>query len=206
MKKLESTFRNMVISLGSITIVAALLLAWVNGVTEEPIRQAEADVQNKALEEVIPEHDNNPLDDSFSTVLNAGKADSVRVVVYPALKGGKLTGAAVEASAQGFADKVVVVYGFDLDGKVRNYSVLKQSETPGLGTKMADWFRNPEGRRSVIGRNPGTENLTVSKDGGDVDAITAATISSRAFLKTLNDAFAAYKEFKEKEGKEAVHE
>ena len=72
-------------------------------------------------------------------------------------------------------------------------------ETPGLGAKMKDWFRDPTGKRSIIGRNPGAENMTVTKDGGTVDAITAATISSRAFLKTLKDAFAAYRNIQEKE-------
>ena len=76
---------------------------------------------------------------------------------------------------------------------------MKQMETPGLGAKMQDWFRNPTGKRSVIGRNPGSEDLTVTKDGGTVDAITAATISSRTFLKTLNDAFTAYQNIQAEE-------
>ena len=97
------------------------------------------------------------------------------------------------------ADKVTVIYGFEQDGTVRNYAVMKQMETPGLGAKMQDWFRDPTGKRSVIGRNPGSENMTVTKDGGTVDAITAATISSRAFLKTLNDAFTAYQNIQAEE-------
>jgi electron transport complex protein RnfG len=180
----------MVISLGGITIVAAVLLSWVNGVTEAPIKEAEFKSQTAAMEKVMPQHDNNPFDDKFTTTING-----TEVTIYPAIADGKLAGAAVESSADGFAGKIAVVYGFEADGTVKDYSVLQHSETPGLGSKMQEWFRDPQGKRSIVGRNPGTERLTVSKDGGDVDAITAATISSRAFLKTLDSAFKAYMEY-----------
>lgn len=199
MKKLESSLRNMTLSLGSVTLIAALLLSWVNGITKEPIKQAELATQSKALAAVLPEHDNQPLEEKFCITINEGTADSVLVTIYPAKMNGKLVGAAVESTADGYADKVTVIYGFEQDGTVRNYAVMKQMETPGLGAKMQDWFRNPTGKRSVIGRNPGSEDLTVTKDGGTVDAITAATISSRTFLKTLNDAFTAYQNIQAEE-------
>lgn len=199
MKKLKSSLKNMILSLCGVTLIAALLLSWVNGITKEPIQQAESATQSKALAAVLPDHDNQPLEEKFSVMLNEGTADSVKVTIYPARLNGKLVGAAVESTADGYADKVTVIYGFEQDGTVRNYAVMKQMETPGLGAKMKDWFRDPTGKRSIIGRNPGAENMTVTKDGGTVDAITAATISSRAFLKTLNDAFAAYRNIKEKE-------
>jgi electron transport complex protein RnfG len=53
---------------------------------------------------------------------------------------------------------------------------------------MPEWF-SEGGKGNVIGKNPANDNLTVSKDGGEVDAITAATISSRCFLKALNSAY-----------------
>lgn len=84
------------------------------------------------------------------------------------------------------------MYGFDKDGNVTGYQVISHAETPGLGAKMGDWFHSPEGHRSVIGLNPATTNMTVSKDGGDIDAITAATITSRAFLDALRRASSAY--------------
>lgn len=199
MKKLESSLRNMTLSLGSVTLIAALLLSWVNGITKEPIQQAELATQSKALAAVLPEHDNQPLEEKFSVTINEGTADSVLVTIYPAKMNGKLVGAAVESTADGYADKVTVIYGFEQDGTVRNYAVMKQMETPGLGAKMQDWFRDPTGKRSVIGRNPGSEDLNVTKDGGTVDAITAATISSRTFLKTLNDAFTAYQNIQAEE-------
>lgn len=199
MKKLESSLLNMILSLGGITIVVSVLLAWVNEVTRDPIRQAERQVQGKGIAAVLPEHDNDPMSEKFEVILNQGTPDSVTVVIYPARIDGKLSGAAVEAMADGFSDKIAVIYGFSTAGTVLDYAVLKQAETPGLGSKMQDWFRDTTGRRSVLGRNPGTEDLTVAKDGGTVDAITAATISSRAFLETLNRAFKAYREYAEKE-------
>ena len=78
------------------------------------------------------------------------------------------------------------------EGKLCNYSVLQHAETPGLGAKMQEWFRTDKNKQSIIGRKLDTNGLKVSKDGGDVDAITAATISSRAFLDAVNRAYSAY--------------
>ena len=86
--------------------------------------------------------------------------------------------------------------GFKPDGSINNYSVLEHKETPGLGTKMEPWFKTTDPTKAncnIIGKNPGTNNLTVSKDGGEVDAITAATISSRAFLEAVQTAYNEYK-------------
>ena len=102
----------------------------------------------------------------------------------------------------GFAGEIVVMCGFEADGTVKDYRVLRQAETPGLGTKMEMWFRDPAGARSVIGKNPDATSFYVTKDaGGEIDGITAATISSRAFLETLRNAFQAYKDFEKNQGK-----
>lgn len=196
MKRPESNLLNMILSLGGVTIVAAVLLAWVNGITEEPIKEAKIKTQTEAMNNVLPDHDNDPLADKATVTLDNGTV----AIIYPAKKDGKLAGAAVETQADGFADKIAVIYGFEADGTVRNYSVLQHSETPGLGSKMESWFRDSSGKRNIIGHNPGKENMTVTKDGGSIDAITAATISSRAFLKTLNDAFAAYMKHNQQNG------
>lgn len=92
----------------------------------------------------------------------------------------------------GFGGELKVLVGFDAEGKIYNYSLLSHAETPGLGSKAADWFK--EGNKgSIKGMNPGEQPLTVSKDGGQVDAITASTITSRAFLNAVNAAYGAYK-------------
>jgi len=74
-----------------------------------------------------------------------------------------------------------------------NYAVLQHAETPGLGAKMTEWFKDvSRPRQSVVGRDLSQGPLSVSKDGGDVDAITASTITSRAFMEAVNRAYAAY--------------
>jgi len=85
-----------------------------------------------------------------------------------------------------------LIVGFDAEGKIVNYSVLEQYETPGLGTKIVDWFKTDKNRQNICGLNPSQVNFTVDKDGGDIDAITASTISSRAFLAAVQAAYQAY--------------
>ena len=91
----------------------------------------------------------------------------------------------------GFGGELKVLVGFDAEGKIIDYSLLSHAETPGLGSKAADWFKKGN-KGDITGMNPGEASLTVSKDGGKVDAITASTITSRAFLNAVNIAYAAY--------------
>ena len=113
------------------------------------------------------------------------------MVFYPAKKDGQLVGTAVKTfSNNGFGGKIWLMIGFYPDGSIYNYSVLEHKETPGLGSKMDFWFTKC-GKGNIIGKKPGITGLKVRKDGGDVDAITAATISSRAFLDAVNRASAA---------------
>lgn len=96
-------------------------------------------------------------------------------------------GQAIEVEADGFGGKMKVMVGLAADGTILGYEILEHSETPGLGDKAAEWFKDAKKPgQNIIGRKAG--HLTVSKDGGEVDAITAATISSRAFLKAINSA------------------
>lgn len=96
----------------------------------------------------------------------------------------------------GFSGEVRVMYGFAADGTITGYEVLSHAETPGLGAKMNEWFRSDIGNRSVIGHNPANTEMRVSKDaGGAIDAITAATISSRAFLEALRESYKAFLEY-----------
>lgn len=203
MKKLKSSLLNMVLSLGLITIVAALLLGGVYVLTKDMIAESENREQVKAVSEVAPEFDNNPLEEQFVYKANSGTKDSIDIIVYPARKGGQLVGAAVKSiSKNGFSGEIEVMYGFNLDGSINNYKVLKHAETAGLGSKMQEWFRTEKGNQNVLGLNPAKDVMKVEKDGGKVDAITAATISSRAFLDALNDAYRAYVEM-QNERKEA---
>lgn len=186
MKKLESSLKNMVIVLTGVTVVAGALLGYVNELTKEPIAQANAKALSDAIAIVVPGFDNNPAE-APETV----EVEGVSYKIYKATKDGEFIGAAVESSENGFGGALNVLVGFDKEGNIIDYSLLSHAETPGLGSKAADWFKKG-GKGDITGMNPGAQPLTVSKDGGQVDAITASTITSRAFLKAVNKAYAAY--------------
>ncbi|MCM1005673.1 MAG: RnfABCDGE type electron transport complex subunit G [Prevotella sp.] len=197
MKKLKSTFPNMLLSLGLVSIVAAALLAGMYLVTKEPIAQAEQRNRVEAIKRVAPEMDNDPVADAMEITTASG----TKCTVFPAYLNGKFNGAAVSASTmEGFGGEIQIMAGFNADGTVKDYQVLSHAETPGLGSKMQEWFSDPTAARSVIGKSPADVSFYVVKDkaqNGQIDGITAATISSRAFLGALREAFDAYTQVKE---------
>ena len=178
MAKLESTFKNMVLSLVIISMVAAGALAGVYILTEKNIALQEAQKQQAAILAVLPEG---------CTVAEPEEVEGL--TIYKAFKDDQWIATAVETSEVGFDGPQVIMVGLDADGSVLDYVVLKQTETPGLGAHIDHWFKDAVGNRSIIGKKAGA--LAVNKDGGEVDAITAATISSRAFLKAINKAYNA---------------
>jgi electron transport complex protein RnfG len=182
-KKLENSLKNMFLSLTGISLVVGALLGWVYGVTEEPIAKANADKVTNAIKAVAPEFD------QVGDAVEGQSANGKPSTLYPVFKGSEQVGAAIQVTtAKGFGGDVVLMFGFDSEGNITGYSVLQMAETPGLGSKMPLWFvKGAKG--DVIGKNPGKNNLTVSKDGGEVDAITAATISSRAFCDAIAQAY-----------------
>ena len=175
MKKLKSTLPNMAIVLTSIAVVAGLALGYVNSITAEPIRQIKA----------------QQLADGIKAVL---AADELNVEAPDTLESGAVVyrtdkGTAVQATdPNGFGGKLTVLVGFNAEGLIQGYRVLETAETPGLGAKAGEWFQQGQ-KGDIIGKQAG--NLTVSKDGGEVDAITASTITSRAFLRCVNAAYEA---------------
>ncbi|MBR0036308.1 MAG: RnfABCDGE type electron transport complex subunit G [Bacteroidales bacterium] len=185
MAKLENSLKNMVLSLTVITVVVGALLGYVASVTEEPIAKAAEAKQQSAIVSVVPV-EGAVVGEAQNVTTENGKP----AVVFPVTKDGKLVGTAVQAvSKNGFGGDIVVMFGFDPEGVIMGYSVLDCSnETPGLGAKMPDWFQKGA-KGDVIGKNPAKNNITVSKDGGEVDAITAATISSRAFCDAIAQAY-----------------
>jgi electron transport complex protein RnfG len=207
MSKLSSSYKNMLLSLLFICLLAAGLLAKVNDMTEKPISDAKALKLEEAIKNVVPPFDNNPVNESYKVATEKGDS----LIVYPAKKGDDVVGFAVNSySDDGFAGNIQVMVGFDTQDNVVNYAVLAHAETPGLGSQMVDWFKpqvqelsliekifgfeikKTETKSSIIGKSPGTTNFSVSKDGGDIDAISASTITSRAFLEAMNKAYAAY--------------
>ena len=179
MEKIKSTFITILASLTCFCLIAGTALAVANKLTEDKIAAAKAAALQEAIKKVAPEFDNDPSAEQY----RAATADGDSLTIYPAKKGGKLVGAAVETNTK---------KGFGGEIRIMVYSVLEHNETPGLGSKMEEWFRTDKGKQSVLGRDMKGGALKVSKDGGEVDAITAATISSRAFLDAINRAYAAY--------------
>jgi electron transport complex protein RnfG len=191
MGKLASSLPNMVITLLIITAISGSSLGYVFQLTKEPIASAKLLKQQEAIKEVVPEFDNDPASEMYELTSNEGFI----LKVFPAKKDGEFIGAAVESMTnRGFGGDIRIMVGMKPDGTIINYMVLEHKETPGLGTKMADWFKTDKGNQNILDKNPGKNKLTVTKDGGEVDAITAATISSRAFLHAVEVAYTTYSE------------
>jgi electron transport complex protein RnfG len=182
MAKTESTFRNMVLSLTLISLGAAACLGFVYEFTKKPIELSNLNKKLDAIKLVVPEFTNNPNSEMFK--LPTGEGDSLEI--YPAKKGDIVVGYAVNTySKKGFAGTITLMAGFRPDGSILNIRVLEQKETPGLGTKMTE----PAFKDQFNDKDPAQFNLKVKKDGGPVDAITAATISSRAFCDAVQRAY-----------------
>lgn len=191
MKKLESTITNMVVVLVGVALVTGSILAYVNHVTEEPIKlQAEKTLAD-GIKAVMGGVELTVAKDDTVKQNVAGKETTF--VIHEAVGADKAPlGAAVESTVGGFGGDLKVLVGFDTDGKILGYTVLQHAETPGLGAKADNWFQK-DGKGCIIGKSPATDKLTVKKDGGDIDAITASTITSRAFLLAVTQAYQAYK-------------
>ncbi|MCU0362316.1 MAG: RnfABCDGE type electron transport complex subunit G [Bacteroidales bacterium] len=182
MAKTESTFRNMLLSLSLISLGAAACLGFVYQVTKEPIEAANLNKKLMAIKQVVPEFNNNPFEDMYRLATPEG--DSLDI--YPARKDSVVVGYAVNTfTNKGFSGYIGLMTGFGPDGAIINITVLEHKETPGLGTKMTD----PSFKDQFMGKNPADFRLKVKKDGGPVDAITAATISSRAFCDAVERAY-----------------
>ena len=190
MKKLESSLLNMVLVLTSVAVIMGGILAYVNHLTEGPITEQKAKALADGIKSVMG------VDE-----ITVSKTDTVRqnvdgkeltYVIYQTQDANKQDlGAAVESTTGGFGGDLKVLVGFDPEGKILGYTLLEHAETPGLGAKADKWFQKGE-KGDIIGKSP-AEPLSVSKDGGQVDAITASTITSRAFLLAVNNAYNAYK-------------
>lgn len=187
MEKLKSNLPNMV---GVLTLVAVLcggILAYVNNVTKPAIdAQAELALAN-GLKAVLAA-DHLTVNYKDEVVRNVDGKD-LTYVVYKTDKG-----VAVQSTdPNGFGGNLTVLVGFNEADDILGYTVLAHAETPGLGAKAPDWFQKGQ-PGCIVGLNPGSANLTVSKDGGDIDAITASTITSRSFLRAVQQAYNTYKE------------
>ena len=179
---IQSSFKNMVIVLSLVCLVSSAVVGGFYALTKDPIDKAQADKENTAIAEVVPQFDNTPKECSMTD-----KGDEGSYNVYIAKKGSDIVGYAVESSSTGFGGPIKLIVGFTPDGAIYDVAVVSSSETPGLGDKI----NKNKSNFSVQfkGKNPADFKLAVKKDGGDVDAITASTISSRALTKAVENAY-----------------
>jgi electron transport complex protein RnfG len=190
MKKKESNFKTMVLTLLVVTIASGVLLGAVNSITVGPKASAKLEKKLSALKLVLPEFNNNPVQ-NVELMIVKGIKDSVEI--YPAFTNDIFSGAAVTGiSEKGFSGTIKIMVGFTNEGKIKNIVVLEQKETPGLGTKIKDDSFINQFRDKDLSQF----NLKVSKDGGEIDALTGATITTRAFCDATQMAFDAYMERK----------
>ena len=181
---MKSSLKNMVLVLFCITLISGACVGLVNMITVDPIAKAKEAAEKAALAQVLPEFD--------AVEMSEHTADELPIVAYKATKGDEVVGYAIKtATKSGFSGMVKMMVGFDTKGTILNVNVLEHNETPGLGAKMTE-----EGNpllTSIQGKEASKTNLTVKKDGGDVDALTAATISSRAYADAVARAYAVFK-------------
>ncbi len=180
---MKSTLFNMVAVLFTITLIASAGVGAVNMITEEPIAAAKALATKEAIANVVPQFENNEV--SEQTI------DDMPIKVYTAKTGDQVVGYAVESMTKnGFGGVIRMMVGFLPDGTINNVNVLEQAETPGLGTKMCD--EENVLLSSIKSKNANEIRFSVKKDGGELDALTAATISSRAYYDAVARAHQAF--------------
>ena len=189
----ESTLRSMVFCLFLVCLVCSALLGGVYVLTKGKIDQEQIKKTNNAIALVTPEFDNAPSSEKMSVEI-----DGKDIAVYPARKDGKTVGYAVESfTSKGFSGTINIMVGFDMEGNIVGTSVISHSETPGLGAKMTE----PAFYSQFIGKNPASFKLGVRKDGGDVDAITASTITSRAYCDAVDRAWRVFQKIMDNNSK-----
>ena len=185
----------MVLCLFLVTLVTSALMGAAYVFTYDAIALQQSSKINEAIAAVVPDFDNNP-----SAEIVIYEEDGKQVKVYPISMKGKMVAYAVEAfTTNGYnSDPIVLMIGFLPDGTIYKSTVVSHGETPGLGDKMEPSKSNFS--LQFNGKHPSNFKLAVKQDGGDVDAITASTISSRAFCGVVDQAYKALMLLKE-EGK-----
>ena len=176
----------MVVALLVIAAVSGGVLGLVYGMTKDTIAMVDQKKNEAAIQAVLPlEGEITYKADTLKYTYEGVDLTFPCNLAYDA--NGTFQGAAVKTSEGGFGGKIDMMVGFAADGTIKGTSVLSHAETPGLGANMTGKFKD-----QFVDKNPALYKLTVTKDGGDVDAITAATITSRAFSKAVDKAYQAF--------------
>lgn len=189
MKPIKSTLFNMTAALLCIAVISALSLGYVYQITKEPIARAKDKKTLDAISEVVGDFDNNPFAEKTEIIAPNGK---YKLELYPARQNGIITSVAIKSfSDNGFGGKVELIIGMLMDGTVTGYKVIEQKETPGLGTKITE----KKFSEQFIGLNAYRDKIRLKSDGGKIDAVTGATISSKAVIEAVKKAVVTYKKF-----------
>lgn len=186
-EKKESDLK-LIIVLTLVCAISGAVLTAVAKLTEEPIAKTKKEIKLGAIRGVLPEVAND-LDKDMKSVKFEYNGKEETFNVYPGKdKDSNPVGYAVESvSHKGYAGDIEVTVGVLPDGSIKAIKIVKQNETPGLGTKV----ESEDFQKQFIGKTLSNFKFKVKRDGGDVDAITAATISSRAVSEALEKALKA---------------
>lgn len=185
----NSSFFRLVFTLTLIAVLSAFILGTVQNFTKEPIQKAKDARELEAISAVVNEFDNNPFAEKM-IVTTPDKQHKLEL--YPARKNGAINSFAIKTySDAGFGGRIELVVGFYIDGAIKNFKVIDHKETPGLGSKINE----PRFKDQFDGFNPAKHKFKVKQDGGEIDAVTAATISSRAVIDAIQRAVDAYNNF-----------
>ena len=178
----------MILALLAVAVLSAAALGYVYQITKEPIARAKDKKTLDAVREVVGNFDNNPFAERTEITTPDGK---YKLEVYPARENGLLTSFAVKTfSDNGFGGRIELIVGMWMDGTIIGYKVIEQKETPGLGTKITE--------KKFAGQFTGLnayDDISLKKDGGTIDAITGATISSRAVIDAVKKVLSTYRKF-----------
>ena len=177
-------YAGLIVVLTAICLAASLALAVVNSLTCDRIKQVAAKKKMRAIAEVLPDTGSAP-----ETVVIADPATGTSNTFYVVRKGDAFASAALETSSpNGYGGDIRLMVGINMRREVQAIAILDQKETPGLGAKIA----TADFKAIYAGLPIDTTHWKVKKDGGDLDAITAATISSRAVAEAVASAIARF--------------
>ena len=186
-KNKKESLLGLTASLVIVSGISAFLLAYVYTLTKGPIEHVKNQQEQQAIARVIGnDFDNNPYEARRQISTTDGKE---KLDFYPGKDGKKIKKFAIKTySDNAFGGRLEILVGFTINGQIINYEILTSKETPGLGSKVAE----NEFKNQFSGMSPKFEGFKVRQDGGEIDAVTAATISSRAVVEAIDRAYKAY--------------
>ncbi len=187
MKPVKSNLFNMIMAMAVVSICSAASIGYVYQKTKEPIEKSKTMKISNAVAEMLGNFDNKPFEERVTLSSND-------LELYPAKENGVTTSVAIKSySNNGFGGKIELIIGLLMDGTITGYKVIQQNETPGLGTKIAE----NKFSKQFVGLNTHSNSFELSKNGGEIDALTGATISSNAVVDAVKKAVTAFNNFAE---------